>query len=48
MVTTIGGKQVVDQPAGIFIRSSEQLSFEDRRLLKAVARLVLNDTSGPL
>lgn len=48
MVTTIGGKQVVDQPGGIFIRSSEQLSFEDRRLLKAVARLVLNDTSGPL
>ena len=48
MVTAIGGKNVFDRPGGIFIRASDQFSIEDRRLVQAVSRIVLDDSSGPL
>ncbi|HEU5217108.1 MAG TPA: protein ndvB, partial [Gemmatimonadales bacterium] len=39
---------VTDRSGGIFVRPAEQISNEDRTLLLAVARVVLNDTMGPL
>jgi len=48
MVTSIGGKNVLDQPGGIFLRASEQLSIEDRHLVEAVSRIVLDDSRGSL
>ncbi len=38
----------VDRPGGIFVRMADQMSSEDRILLQAVARVVLNDTAGTL
>ncbi len=40
--------QVLDQPGGIFVRSTDQLPEEDQTLFMAVARLVLSDQAGPL
>lgn len=37
----------LDQPGGIFVRRGEQMSEEDRVLLKTVARIVLDDQLGP-
>jgi cellobiose phosphorylase len=37
-----------DQPGGIFIRSSEQVSNEDRILFQSVARIVISDKFGTL
>ncbi len=48
MVTAIGGKNVFDQPGGIFVRASDQFSPEDRHLVNAVSRIVLDDSSGLL
>ncbi|WP_320129383.1 GH36-type glycosyl hydrolase domain-containing protein [uncultured Sphaerochaeta sp.] len=48
MVTTVGEKNIVDQPGGIFIRALEQLSIEDHHLLEAVSRIVLDDSRGSL
>lgn len=39
---------MVDQPGGIFIRSADQISNEDRILFQAVARLIFNDEDGTL
>src|SRR6476659_3164572 len=39
---------VRDRPGGIFIRSGEQVSQEDRILFQAVARVILSDTLGTL
>ncbi|MEM8873289.1 MAG: glucoamylase family protein [Planctomycetota bacterium] len=44
--TTEAGQ--IDKPGGIFIRRSDQMSEEDRTLLKTVARVVLIDTAGTL
>ncbi len=38
----------IDRPAGIFVRSVQQLSNEDRMLVQAVARLVITDSRGSL
>jgi cyclic beta-1,2-glucan synthetase len=38
----------VDQPGGIFLRRSEQLSEEDRVLLQTVARAILTDSAETL
>jgi cellobiose phosphorylase len=38
----------IDRPGGIFVRSAEQISFEDRTLLQAVARVVISDSRGTL
>ncbi len=48
MVTSIGGKNVIDQPGGIFLRASDQFSIEDRHLVRAVSRIVLDDSHGSL
>ena len=40
--------QVIDRPGGIFIRSAEQISEEDRLLFKSVARAILSDERGTL
>ncbi|MDP2834608.1 MAG: glucoamylase family protein, partial [Pseudomonadota bacterium] len=40
--------QVIDRPGGIFIRSAEQISEEDRILFQTVARVVLSDSRGTL
>jgi cyclic beta-1,2-glucan synthetase len=40
--------QVIDRPGGIFIRSAEQISEEDRTLFQTVARVILSDSRGTL
>ena len=39
---------VIDRPGGIFVRSAEQISNEDRVLLQSVARAVITDRRGTL
>jgi len=39
---------LVDRPGGIFVRSGEQISHEDRVLLQTVARAIFSDTRGTL
>ena len=39
---------VVDQPGGIFVRSAEQISNEDRILFQSVARAIITDKGGTL
>ena len=38
----------IDRPGGIFVRSAEQISNEDRILLQSVARAVFTDSQGTL
>jgi cyclic beta-1,2-glucan synthetase len=38
----------IDRPGGIFVRSAEQISQEDRVLLQAVARVIIADSRGTL
>lgn len=38
----------IDRPGGIFVRSAEQISSEDRVLLQAVARVIISDHQGTL
>ncbi len=40
--------EVMDRPGGIFVRSAEQISDEDRILFQSVARVVLSDGAGTL
>ena len=42
------GQEIKDQPGGIFIRSSDQISNEDRVLFQTVARAVISDNQGTL
>ncbi|HWP68935.1 MAG TPA: cyclic beta 1-2 glucan synthetase, partial [Rectinemataceae bacterium] len=39
---------VVDRPGGIFVRSSDQISNEDRILIQAASRVVISDSRGTL
>jgi cyclic beta-1,2-glucan synthetase len=39
---------VVDRPGGIFVRSAEQISNEDRILLQSVSRAIITDSRGLL
>jgi cellobiose phosphorylase len=39
---------IIDQPGGIFVRSADQISNEDRILFLTVARAVISDTRGSL
>jgi cellobiose phosphorylase len=39
---------VIDRPGGIFVRLAEQISSEDRILLRSVARAVITDCRGTL
>ena len=40
--------QILDRPGGIFVRRLEQIPNDDRMLLQAVARVVLDDERGTL
>ena len=40
--------QTIDRPGGIFVRSAEQISEEDRILFQTVARVILSDSRGTL
>ncbi len=48
MVAASVEANVLERPGGIFVRAGEQIPHEDRVLLLAVARIVLNDTKGNL
>jgi len=39
---------IIDRPGGIFVRSADQISNEDRILFQTVARVILSDTRGAL
>ncbi|AND67522.1 glycosyltransferase [Dyella thiooxydans] len=39
---------LIDRPGGIFVRPAQQLSVEDRVLVRSVARVVLSDVRGSL
>lgn len=48
LVSSGSEAQMLDQPGGIFIRRIEQIPNEDRLLLQATARIVLDDENGSL
>ena len=48
LIATGTGAHVIDRPGGIFVRSAEQISHEDRILLQAVARVIIADDRGTL
>ncbi len=39
---------VIDRPGGIFVRSAEHMSIEDRNLFESVARVIISDQRGSL
>lgn len=39
---------MIDRPGGIFVRPGDQISPEDRILIKSVARAIITDTNGTL
>jgi cyclic beta-1,2-glucan synthetase len=39
---------IIDRPGGIFVRSADQISTEDRILFQTVARVIISDTRGAL
>jgi len=48
LIATGTETNVIDRPGGIFVRSADQISSEDRILLQAVARIVITDSRGSL
>ncbi len=40
--------QAMERPGGIFVRSAEQISHEDRILFQTVARVIISDSRGSL
>ncbi len=48
LVTTGIEAHVIDQPGGIYVRTAEQISNEDRTLFKSVARIIIIDKWGTL
>jgi len=48
LITTGSEAHALDRPGGIFVRSGEQISQEDRILLQSVARVIISDDLGPL
>ena len=48
LIAPMVGAEVKEQPGGIFIRSSDQISNEDRILFQSVARIVIADSLGTL
>ncbi|RYY03398.1 MAG: cyclic beta 1-2 glucan synthetase [Gammaproteobacteria bacterium] len=48
LIATGAEAQSIDKPGGIFVRSAEQISHEDRILLQTVARVVIDDSEGSL
>jgi len=48
LITTGSEAHSIDRPGGIFVRSGEQISPEDRILLQTVARVIVADSQGSL
>ncbi|BFM12012.1 hypothetical protein R50072_21650 [Simiduia litorea] len=48
MIATGNDAHSIDRPGGIFVRFAEQISFEDRVLLQAAARVIIVDSVGTL
>ncbi len=48
MISTGIEAHVMDRPGGVFVRSAEHISDEDRILFESVARVILSDRRGPL
>jgi cyclic beta-1,2-glucan synthetase len=48
LVRSAGLGEQIDKPGGVFVRKSSQMSAEDQTLLLSVARLLIDDRSGPL
>ena len=48
LITTGSESHAIDRPGGIFVRSGEQISQEDRILLKSVARAIIDGARGSL
>jgi cellobiose phosphorylase len=48
LITTGSEIHHIDRAGGIFVRSAEQISHEDRILLQSVARAIITDTGGTL
>ncbi|MHC5352222.1 GH36-type glycosyl hydrolase domain-containing protein [Metapseudomonas furukawaii] len=48
LITSGAEASLIDRSGGIFVRPAQQLSQEDRTLIKAVARIILSDTAGTL
>lgn len=48
LITSGAEASLIDRPGGIFVRSAQQISSEDRILVQAAARLVLSDSRGSL
>ncbi len=48
LIATGMAANTIDRPGGIFVRSAEQISAEDRILLQAVARVIIADSRGSL
>src|SRR5690606_7179790 len=47
-ISTGSESHAIDRPGGIFVRSGEQISHEDRILLQSVARAIIDGTKGTL
>lgn len=48
LIATGSESHAIDRPGGIFVRSSEQISHEDRILLQTVARVIIDGSRGSL
>jgi len=48
LIATGSESHAIDRPGGIFVRSGEQISHEDRILLQTVARAIIDGASGSL
>jgi cyclic beta-1,2-glucan synthetase len=48
LIATGTEANTIDRPGGIFVRSAEQISHEDRVLLQSVARVIVADGRGTL
>ncbi len=48
MIATSMENRIIDRPGGIFVRSGDQIPFEDRTLMQAIARINIKDTLGSL
>jgi cyclic beta-1,2-glucan synthetase len=48
LIAPLRKAEVLDKPAGIFVRSSDQIPGEDQVLIESAARVVLTDKNGGL
>jgi len=48
LIAPLRKAEVLDKPAGIFVRSSDQIPGEDQVLIESAARIVLTDKNGGL